>query len=215
MSKRNARNNLPRRTPDRKHATLPWLRKTAAHAVRAFRAHPRWSTGTGAALTGLAAAAVIILPNHGQATTVDPRTRVFANYRACLLTGPEGISTQPAQAAWTGMQQAANTTNERVTTQPVTGTQTTANATIYLNTLAMQGCGIIITAGTLPDQAARAGATAFPHIKFLAIGTGMTVTTKSENFTTLNGTDPVTVSSNVDHALLDDFQSHTTASPSR
>jgi len=213
MTKRNARNNLPRRTPDRKRAILPRLHNAAAHAVRPLRAHPRWSTATAAALAGLAATAAILLPDHGQPASIDPRTRLFANYRACLLTGPDGTSTQPAQAAWTGMQQAANTTNERVTTQPVTGAQTTVNATIYLNTLAMQGCGIIITAGTIPNQAARTDATAFPHTKFLAINPDTNASTKPGNFTAIIATDPGTISTSIDHALLDDFQSHTTASP--
>jgi hypothetical protein len=116
---------------------------------------------TTVALAGIAILAYALWPASHPAA-VAPRTRVYADYTACLLTGAAGTAQDPAAAVWAGMEQASNHTSERVSTLPITGPQNLA--------LALRNCDLIVTAGALPDQAAEARATVFPHQRFLVIG---------------------------------------------
>jgi hypothetical protein len=124
---------------------------------------------TTVALAGIGILAYALWPASHPAAVV-PRTRVYADYSACLLTGAAGTTQNPGAAVWAGMEQASNHTSERVSTLPISGPQNLATAEQFLNTLALRNCDLIVTAGTLPDQAAEARATAFPRQRFLVIG---------------------------------------------
>jgi hypothetical protein len=144
--------------------------RALTRATGALRARPRATIGAAVAALAVTSGAILLLqPGHNGPTSVDPRTRVFANYSACLLTGPGGVSTQPASAIWKGMQQASNTTNERVTNQSIIGPQTTQNAEQYINTLAALRCQVVITIGQDAAGAAVSRATAYPDVQFPSI----------------------------------------------
>ena len=171
MAGRTGYNNLP--APKTDVSGNPFRRRAIRVLTRAtatLRAHPRRTAGAAVGALAVTGGAILFLqPNHSGQTSVDPRTRVFANYSACLLTGPGGVDSQPASAIWQGMQQASSTTNERVTNQPLIGAQTTQNAEEYINTLASLQCRIIITIGRNPAQAVTNRATAYPDVQFICV----------------------------------------------
>jgi basic membrane lipoprotein Med (substrate-binding protein (PBP1-ABC) superfamily) len=138
---------------------------------------------------------------------IDPRTRVYADYSACLLTGSAGITQSPAAAAWAGMQQASSRTSERISTLPITGPQDLATAEQFLNTLALRHCDLIITAGALPDQAAEARAAAFPQQHFLAIGG----TSARSNLSFLSDGSPAALTVAIQQDVTTDYNAHAPA----
>jgi hypothetical protein len=166
-----------------------------------------WSIMAAVALVGIAIPAYVFWPASHPAAVVDPRTRVYVDYSACLLTGPAGTTQNPAAAIWAGMQQASNHTSERIRTLPMTGPQNLATAEQFLNTVAMQNCNLIITAGDLPDQAAEARATAFPHQRFLAVGG----TGAQSNLSFLPDVSPSTLTAAVKNAVITDYTAHASA----
>jgi basic membrane lipoprotein Med (substrate-binding protein (PBP1-ABC) superfamily) len=162
---------------------------------------------TAVALAGIAILAYALWPASRPADVADPRTRVYVNYSACLLTGPSGTAQNPATAVWAGMQQASNRTSERISTLPITGPQNVATAEQFLNTLALRNCNLIITAGTLPDQAAEARATAFPHQRFLVVGG----TSAQSNLSFLPDGSPSSLTAVVQNAVTTDYTAHASA----
>jgi basic membrane lipoprotein Med (substrate-binding protein (PBP1-ABC) superfamily) len=160
-----------------------------------------------AGLAGIAILAYVFWPGSHPAAVVDPRTRVYVDYSACLLTGPAGTTGNPAAAIWAGMQQASNHTSERIRTLPMTGPQNLATAEQFLNTLALQSCDLIITTGDLPNEAAEARATAFRHQRFLAVGG---IGTQSD-LSILPGGSPLTLTAAVKNAVTTDYTAHASA----
>jgi hypothetical protein len=213
MTGTKARNNLPRRTAqpgeaNRNRTAIAPLTRVKAMIPSPLRRHPRITTTV---LVALAAGAITTTALLGGAkpspTAIDPRTRVYANYSACLLTDAHGTSQTPASAVWAGMQAATNTTNERVRTLPITGPQTLAVAETFLNTLALQGCNLIAAVEPLPTQATTARATAFPHTHFLLIAP-TAPTQKSSNITYIRAGNPDTLTSDVAQALATDYHTY-------
>lgn len=182
---------------------------TPPRALAAVRRHPWTSAASLLALASLAALAALLIPGNPSTTNpFTPRTRVYTNQTACLLTDAQGTTTPAAGAAWTGMQQASKTNAERISSLPITGAQTLQNAETYLNTLALQGCENIIGAEALPDHAIAARADSFPHIHFIAI-TGTTTIHPPANLTSLPDTSPATITAEVTATLLGDSTSAT------
>lgn len=97
------------------------------------------------------------------------RAQTYTAYSACLLTGSSGLTDPVAEATWAGMQAASDTTHAQVSYLPMQGAATAGNAGVYINTLALRGCSIVIAAGTLPTQGALARAAAWPHLPIVAI----------------------------------------------
>jgi hypothetical protein len=158
-------------------------------------------TVTAVALAGIGIVAYTLWPASHPAAAVDPRTRVYADYSACLLTGPAGTAQNPAAAVWAGMQKASDHTSERISTLPVTGRQDLATAERFLNTAALQNCNLVITVGVLPDQAAEARAPAFPHQRFLAIGGTSAQRNATTNLSFLPGASPAALTVAVQKAV--------------
>lgn len=215
MAGRTKHNNLPTsRThqPDRGYprSTVQRLSRFTAP----LRRHPRLTTTLALATATIVCALAILLPQHDGPATVDPRTRVLANYTACLLTGPGGITTQPASAVWAGMQQATATTNERVTNQPVIGAQSTSNAAAFINTLAVQQCKTIVAVGIAPTAAALARASAYPAIEFITVAAA-SAANATHNVTHIASAAPSILSHAITNELIKDFTERgSTSTPS-
>jgi basic membrane lipoprotein Med (substrate-binding protein (PBP1-ABC) superfamily) len=108
-------------------------------------------------------------PHTGQ-TLPPTRTRTTINVTVCLLTGPGGATSRAATAAdaaaWKGIQAAQTSTNLRAQQFPVTSAETKHNAQTAINTLALRGCGLIITTGSAENAAAASQAHLFPNVRF-------------------------------------------------
>ncbi|GAA0581295.1 BMP family ABC transporter substrate-binding protein [Streptomyces crystallinus] len=137
------------------------------------RAHRRevWiAVGVAAALV-LAAVLVPLLDKDDKPGPPDPRARQYKNVDACLLTGDKGV-TEGTEGApvWAGLQDASQTTHARVNFVPVTGEQTAANATPFVNSLIQRSCDVVVAVGKAPVAAAEAAAKAHPKVRFVVVG---------------------------------------------
>jgi basic membrane lipoprotein Med (substrate-binding protein (PBP1-ABC) superfamily) len=170
-----------------------------------MRAHPRISAAIAAVAAAAAGTAIALAPGGGAPTTVDPRTRLSADYNACLLTGPAGTAGQPAAAVWAGIQKASLSTSERASRQSVVGAQTLADAETYINTLALRQCASIVAVGALPTQAAEQSATTFPAVRFIVVTSTSPQGGRPGNVDVVAATSPDTITDGVANALVVDF----------
>lgn len=140
-------------------------------AARAFMRN-KGTIGVGLCLAvGLAACLTWLLwPSSSARVYPAARTRTTIDVTVCLLTGPGGATASSAStadaAAWKGILAAQVTTNLRAQSYQVVGTETAQNAQTSINTLALRGCGLIITTGSAENAAATTQAHLFPHVKF-------------------------------------------------
>ena len=136
-------------------------------------------------------------PNHSQAIPYTPQTRArtYTAYTACLLTDQGGTTSAPAAAVWTGMQAASNTTHAQISFLTMQGPDTPANAEVYINTLALRGCSLILAVGQAPTQGARDRASAFPGLLFmiLAAPAATTASGQAPNLTSVAAADPAAI----------------------
>lgn len=124
-----------------------------------------------AVASALAAAAVWLLwPGSPAPVSPDARTRTTIDVTVCLLTGPGGAvpptATAADAAAWQGILAAQQSTNLRAQKYPVTGGGTVKAAQTAINTLALRGCGLIITTGSPENAAATSQSHLFPKVEF-------------------------------------------------
>ncbi|WP_422739679.1 hypothetical protein ACN263_10940 [Micromonospora sp. WMMD729] len=132
-------------------------------------------------LVGLVALAVaivltwIVWPDP----TTAPRERQYRDVTACLLTDNRGLASRDARAAWTGMQRASVESLVQVQYLAANGVQDRSNVAAYFNTLAAQGCEMVIAVGVAPVDALIAGKDRFPAIRYVVVGgapnVGMTI----------------------------------------
>jgi hypothetical protein len=128
----------------------------------------RWLVvGLGVVVAGVVAM-WFLWPSAG--TQPAPRERQYGSFTACLLTDDQGLSGEPAKAAWAGMQHASVTYSVKVQYLSVTGPQTAANAGAYFNSLALQRCAMILAAGDAPIGAMMEAKARFSGIVYVAIG---------------------------------------------
>ena len=102
----------------------------------------------------------------------EPRARVYTDASACLLTPAAGVGDKAAAPVWAGMQEASLATRGKVSYLEVNGAQTADNAVTYLGTLSVGGCDLILAAGAGPVAALDARASAYPKLRFVAVGGG-------------------------------------------
>ena len=102
----------------------------------------------------------------------DPRSRVYTEANACLLTPADGATGKDAAPVWAGMQQASLATSGKVQYLEVDGPQTAENAGTYLATLIAGKCDLVLTAGVAPNAAAAAAAHSYPDVHFVVVGGG-------------------------------------------
>ncbi|WP_229849024.1 BMP family ABC transporter substrate-binding protein [Streptomyces melanogenes] len=147
-------------------------RRRLADLVGGARAHRRWvwlGAGVAVAVTG-AAVAGSLLASDDKPGPPDARARQYRNIDACLLTGPQGVAEGTLGASvWAGMQDASSATHARVNFVPVTGEQTQANATPFVNGLVQRSCDVVVAAGKAPVAAAAAAAKGHPKVRFVLV----------------------------------------------
>jgi basic membrane lipoprotein Med (substrate-binding protein (PBP1-ABC) superfamily) len=100
------------------------------------------------------------------------RERVYANWRACLVTGPQGLADPAVAPAWAGMQDASAQTTVQLTYLAADGDGSAGAAEPYVATLASGNCGILLAVGSAQTQAVASLAPRFPKIRFVDVGTG-------------------------------------------
>jgi basic membrane lipoprotein Med (substrate-binding protein (PBP1-ABC) superfamily) len=208
MSAQKRHGDLPPRKHREKYTKLrDSIARTVAGNARHCRNHPK-TTASLATAAVAAVGAVALLAGHQprSAPAVDPRTHVTVDYTACLLTGASGINSQPASAAWEGMQTATSITNERVANQSVIGAQTLQNATSFINTLAAQKCAVILAVSQPVVEAAEAEASTYPAIHFIAIASTILPKQAPDNIIRISAAGDHTVTQQVIAALTADFR---------
>jgi hypothetical protein len=106
--------------------------------------------------------------SSGSHTIVDTRVRSYTNYRACLLTGAQGIY-GAAAPAWAGMQSASLATHAQVSYLAVGGPGTKGNALAYVGTEVVQQCDLIIADGAAEQAAVLASSGRFKSTRFAIV----------------------------------------------
>jgi hypothetical protein len=128
----------------------------------------RWWAAGGAVLVVLAVALTWFL--WPEERRPDPRSRVYSEASACLLTPAQGVVDKAVVPVWAGMQQASLETAGKVSFLEVDGPQTRENAATYLATLAAGGCDLVLAAGDAPIAALSEQADRYPLVRFVAVG---------------------------------------------
>ncbi|WHM36481.1 BMP family ABC transporter substrate-binding protein [Streptomyces sp. BPTC-684] len=147
---------------------LRFARLTAL--ARVHRRRVRIAAGAAVAVA-VAAILVSVLDEDDKPGPPDPRARQYKNVDACLLTGDKGVTEGTDGApVWAGMQDASKATRARVNFVPVTGEQTAANATPFVNSLIQRSCDVVVAVGKAPVAAAEAAAKAHPKVRFVVVG---------------------------------------------
>jgi len=100
----------------------------------------------------------------------EPRSRVYTEATACLLTPAAGVADKQAAPVWAGMQRASLATRGKIQFLEVDGPQTGENAKTFLATLVSGRCDVILTAGAAPNAALVASAAAYPDVRFVLVG---------------------------------------------
>jgi hypothetical protein len=90
------------------------------------------------------------------------------------LTDDKGLAGDEAQAAWVGMQAVSAAHLIKVQYLAVEGPQTSANALAYFNTLALEGCGVVVAVGEAPVAAVGQGKGRFPNPRYVTVGSERT-----------------------------------------
>jgi hypothetical protein len=134
---------------------------------------PGWGmAGLAAAVLAVGALAAWLAWPSAPAIPGASRVRQYLDVRACLLTGPTGVTTAPAAAAWAGMEGASRATRAMVSYQPVAGPATRAAALPYLASLVQRRCRVIVAVGAGPAAAASADAARFRQVRFVVVAGG-------------------------------------------
>ena len=141
---------------------------------------------------GLVAAVVLISfllwPAKPGAVRIQPpvvRARTYSSYTACLLTGPKGLTDPAAAPVWAGLREASTATKAQISYLTMLGADTTANAAVYINTLALRGCSAILAAGAVPADGALKTAGSWPGHRVIAIEPTSSVAKPPANLTVL------------------------------
>lgn len=100
------------------------------------------------------------------------RVRQYANVRACMLTGTDGVNGSEAAAAWAGMQGASSSSRAMVSYLPVPAPGGTAAAVPYLASLAQRQCAVIVAVGQAQAAAATLEAARYRDVRFIVIAAG-------------------------------------------
>lgn len=115
--------------------------------------------------------AVVLWPSSSGGRNLPPtRARVYAAWRACLVTGTSGLSDPQAASVWAGMEQASAKTSAKVSYLAVAGGDTAGNAQTYIATAAGEQCDLVIAVGGPQLQAVVPVASQFPQTRFAVVG---------------------------------------------
>lgn len=191
----------PRRTARNKPPALP--------ANRATRRSKQAAVLVAVGLVAAGILATMLLTDNGENPVstqhIIPanRARTYSQVSDCLLTDPAGVQSSLAAAVWDGMQAASAATHTQVSYLAIQGPNTVANAEVYINTLAMRGCSVVVAAGDVPAQGAVARASAWPHQRLVTITTTALArpTARPGNLTSISSTSTASVTGQI-KALL-------------
>ncbi len=140
------------------------IRYLISRKIAALR-WPHWVAIGTAATVAIAVSVWALWPE-------SPRQRVYLDATACLLTGNQGVTTEPAASVWATLQQASVDTLVRAQTLRVSDPQTPENAAGYLASLATSDCGLIVAVDAGPAAAVDKHAGTFPATPFITVGGG-------------------------------------------
>ena len=143
-----------------------------------------WWIAAAVAVAAIIVAVAVLWPSRPPAVSADPPTaqRSFANWRACLVTGPGGLADSAVGPAWSGLKDASAKTGVQVTYLAATDDSTAGSAASYVASLAGANCGIVLAVGAPQTAGVALVATEFPKQRFIDIGSG----TKASNITVLS-----------------------------
>lgn len=135
-----------------------------------------WVTGGAAVVVAAVVVAVVLWPSGDRKglPLPAPRARTYTAFDACLLTDAQGLAGEQAAQVWAGMQKASSATHAKVSYLAVTGPDTTADASIFINTLIVRNCDLMLAVGANEVQAALSAAHAHPDRHFVVVGAGST-----------------------------------------
>lgn len=133
-----------------------------------------WITGGAVLVVAGLVTATVLWPSDGrQGLPIPPsRARTYTAFDACLLTDAQGLASAPAAQVWAGMQKASLATHAKVSYLAVTGPDTVADASIFMNTLIVRNCDLFLAVGANEVRAALSAAQAYPDRHFVVVGAG-------------------------------------------
>lgn len=99
-----------------------------------------------------------------------PRARQYSASDACLLTDSHGVTGSQAALVWAGMEDASLATHTKVSSLPVFGPETVANAVPYVNTLVQRHCDVVLAVGDTQTAAVEQVAAMNPKVRFVVVG---------------------------------------------
>jgi len=145
--------------------------------VRTFMIRYWWISAAVAAAVIILAVAVL-WPSRPSVALSDPPTaqRSFASWRACLVTGPDGLADSAVGPAWSGLQDASAKTSVQVTYLAATNDATAGGAATYVASLAGANCGIVVAVGAAQTAGVALVAAKFPQQRFVDVGSGTSAT---------------------------------------
>ncbi|MDR3081442.1 MAG: BMP family ABC transporter substrate-binding protein, partial [Streptomyces sp.] len=122
---------------------------TLVRGLRAVhRRHLGYAAGGCAAVAAVCVGLAVFGDGDDRPPVPDTRARHYTETDACLLTGESGITTGTHGATvWAGMQDASLKTHARVSYTPVTGEQSAAAATPFLNGMLQRSCEVVVATG--------------------------------------------------------------------
>lgn len=130
----------------------------------------KWMVAAAGAVVVGVVALVVWWPSGGDDGLPPARSRVYADFSACLLTGGQGLASPGAAPVWAGLQDASGDTGVKVSYLAAAGPATEANYLPYLNSLVQRRCEVVVTAGEPGVTVAAAQAPAHPAIRFVTVG---------------------------------------------
>jgi basic membrane lipoprotein Med (substrate-binding protein (PBP1-ABC) superfamily) len=135
-------------------------------APRAGRSRNAWGWTGAVAVVVVAAVALTLYLNSGKKPVVDGGK--YLAFTSCLLTDSQGLSGEPAAAAWAGLQQAAHATQMQAQYLEVPTSATDAGP--YLASLVVRHCGVVVTTGPAQAAAVQADARRYTNVRFVVLG---------------------------------------------
>jgi hypothetical protein len=152
----------------RKQPRVGWLSRIlqAGSTPRAVRSARVWGWSAAVAVVVAAAVVLSLYLTAGKKPVVDGGR--YLAFTGCLLTDSQGLSGEPAAAAWAGLQQAANATRMQAQYLEVPASATDAGP--YLASLVVRHCGVVIAAGPVEAAAVRADARRYHDVRFVVVG---------------------------------------------
>jgi basic membrane lipoprotein Med (substrate-binding protein (PBP1-ABC) superfamily) len=119
--------------------------------------------------------AALLWPRSTPGRVLPPtRQRAYSAWRACLVTGSEGLADPVVAPVWAGMQTASARTTAQVTFLAAAGDGSVGAAEPYVASLATGHCGLIVAVGSAQIQAVASLAPRFAAVRFAEVGSGQT-----------------------------------------